>query len=162
MALTVNQQSFVKKIWPFAVTASERTGIDPSIIVGQAALETGWGKSAPNNNYFGIKGPGGVQTTKEFINGEWVTIQDSFKGYASLEDSVKGYADFILKNPRYKDFMNAGNIADQISALQKSGYATDPNYGSKVASIANSVGSIMGGSVGRDPVKGNSNRNGRG
>ena len=144
MALTAKQKSFIDSIWPQAVIAGKRTGVDPTVIVGQAALETGWGKSAPNNNYFGLKGPGGNQTTKEFLNGKWVTITDSFKGYSSMADSVKGYADFITSNPRYSDFMSGKTIEDQLAALQKSGYATDPNYGAKVGSIANSIRGYVG------------------
>jgi len=144
VALTQKQQQFIDSIWPQAVIAGKRTGVDPSIIVGQAALETGWGKSAPNNNYFGIKGPGGNQTTKEFLNGKWVTITDSFRGYGSMADSVKGYADFITSNPRYSDFMGAKTIAEQLVELQGSGYATDPSYGKKVGSIADTVRGYVG------------------
>jgi len=144
MALTAKQKSFIDSIWPQAVEASKRTGVDPSIIVGQSALETGWGKSAPNNNYFGIKGPGGNQQTKEFLNGKWVTITDSFRGYSSMADSVKGYADFITSNPRYRDFMGAKTIEQQLSELQQSGYATDPNYAKKVGSIADTVKGYIG------------------
>jgi len=144
MALTAKQKSFIDSIWPQAVEASKRTGVDPSIIVGQSALETGWGKSAPNNNYFGIKGPGGNQQTKEYLNGKWVTITDSFRGYGSMADSVKGYADFITSNPRYRDFMGAKTVEGQLQALQKSGYATDPTYGKKVGSIAETVRGYVG------------------
>jgi len=144
MALTSNQKSFIDSIWPQAVIAGKRTGVDPSIIAGQAALETGWGKSAPNNNYFGIKGPGGNQQTKEYLNGKWVTITDSFRGYGSMADSVKGYADFITSNPRYRDFMGAKTFEEQLTALQKSGYATDPKYAAKVGNIANTVKGYIG------------------
>ena len=139
------QEQFIREIWPHAQMASAKTGVMPEIIVAQAALESGWGKSAPNNNYFGIKGPGGTQTTREYINGQWVTIQDSFRGYGSLAESVQGYADFITRNPRYGTLRVTPTFEGQVKALQESGYATDPNYGSKIKGIAETVRSVVGG-----------------
>src|SRR5690606_21873484 len=122
---------------------SKRTGIDPRIIVAQAAQETGWGRSAPGNNFFGIKshGQGGGQTLKthEYVNGKRVNVSDSFRTFASPADSVRGYGDFILQNPRYKPLMEAQGLDNQLAALQASGYATDPNYSSSVGAIARSI-----------------------
>ena len=137
MSLSSTQQAFYNLIAPLAQEASSVTGIDPNIIIAQAALETGWGASAPGNNYFGIKGTGGTQTTQEFLNGAWQTIKASFQGYSSLEDSVNGYVSFITNNPRYQAVENATNIPDQLKALQASGYATDPNYAKKLQGIIN-------------------------
>lgn len=143
MALSQTQQQFIQRLMPAAIEASKRTGVDPRIIIAQAAQETGWGRSAPNNNFFGIKshGQGGGENlqTREFIDGRWVTINDSFRGYESPEDSVRGYADFILENPRYTDFRNAPDLQSQLDALQASGYATDPGYSASVGSIAQSI-----------------------
>lgn len=128
---------------PHALEASKRTGIDPRIIVAQAAQETGWGKSAPGNNYFGIKshGKGGGQTfgTHEYINGKRVNIRDSFRQYGTPGDSVAGYADFMLNNKRYAPMRQAQGLEAQLAALGKSGYATDPNYARSVGAIAKSI-----------------------
>lgn len=145
MAYTPKQQKFFDAMWPLAQQAGAKTGIDPRLIFAQSALETGWGASAPNNNYFGIKGAGGTQTTREYINGTWVTIKDSFKGYSSMGDSVSGYVDFILGNKRYKPLLSANGLDAQLDALGASGYATDPKYTSKLRSI---IGNLPG-SVGR-------------
>ncbi len=145
MAYTPKQQKFFDTMWPLAQQAGNRTGVDPRIIFAQSALETGWGSSAPNNNYFGIKGSGGVQTTREFVNGTWVTIKDSFKGYSNMAESVSGYADFILGNKRYKPLRTASGLDAQLSALGASGYATDPKYTTKLKSI---IGNLPG-SAGR-------------
>lgn len=144
MAYTPKQQKFFDSMWPLAQKAGARTGIDPRLIFAQSALETGWGSSAPNNNYFGIKGAGGTQTTREYINGTWVTIKDSFKGYSSMADSVSGYADFILGNKRYKPMLSANGLDAQLSALGASGYATDPKYTSKLQSIIGNLPSSAG------------------
>lgn len=137
------QEQFVSMLLPAAIEASKETGIDPRIIVAQAAQETGWGKSAPGNNYFGIKShgmPGGnVLATSEHVNGQKVPERASFRAYASPEESVKGYSSFIQTNPRYKPLMQAQSLDAQLAALQASGYATDPNYAASVGSIARKI-----------------------
>lgn len=141
--LTESKQAFINALMPAAIQESQRTGIDPRIIVAQAAQETGWGRSAPGNNYFGIKshGQGGGQTfaTHEYVNGKRVNIRDSFRRFDSPADSVRGYGDFILKNPRYRPFMAAQGLDAQLEALQASGYATDPNYSRSVGAIARGI-----------------------
>lgn len=138
-----NRETFVSSLMPSAIEASQRTGVDPRIIVAQAAQETGWGKHAPGNNYFGIKshgkGGGSNLATTEYVNGKPVRVNDSFRGYASPEDSVRGYADFLLENPRYRSMMEAQGLDAQLQALGKSGYATDPNYANSVGAIARSI-----------------------
>lgn len=137
------KDAFVSTVMPIAQAASAKTGIDPRIIVAQAALETGWGRSAPGNNYFGIKShgqPGGtVLPTSEVVNGQPVRTTDSFRAYASPEDSGAGYADFMNANPRYAGVKSAQGLDAQVNALGQSGYATDPAYGAKVGAIARSL-----------------------
>ena len=137
------KQGFIDAMMPHAIKAAERTGLDPRLIIAQAAQETGWGRSAPGNNYFGIKshGKSGGNTfaTNEVVNGKTVRINDSFRGYSDMGDSVNGYADFLTTNPRYKPMLAAGDLDGQLTALGRSGYATDPNYANSVGSIARSI-----------------------
>lgn len=146
---------FVNTVMPLAQQASEKTGIDPRLITAQAILETGYGKSAPGNNLFGIKShgqPGGnVLPTTEVVNGQPVRTSDSFMSYASPADSVNGYADFINANQRYAPLKAARGLEAQADALGRSGYATDPNYGKKVLQIARSLPAPTGG-VQADPA----------
>ena len=141
--LSGDKQAFIDTLLPAAIEESKRTGVDPRIIVAQAAQETGWGRSAPGNNYFGIKshGQGGGQTlaTNEVVNGKTVRIRDSFRTFESPTDSVRGYGDFILQNPRYQPLREAQGLDAQLQALQASGYATDPNYSRSVGAIARSI-----------------------
>ena len=142
-AIPAGKDEFVSTVMPLAIAASEKTGIDPRIIVAQAAIESGWGKSAPGNNLFGIKShgaPGGnVLPTTEVVDGQPVRIRDSFAAYASPAESAAGYADFINKNPRYGAVKSAQGLDAQVAALGQSGYATDPSYGAKVGAIARSL-----------------------
>ena len=48
-------KDFVQVYYPFAKESEAKTGIDARFTLAQAALETGWGKSAPGNMFFGIK-----------------------------------------------------------------------------------------------------------
>jgi hypothetical protein len=131
---------FYNTYLPYAQDASQRTGLDPRLILAQAALESGWGKHAPGNNMFGIKSHGQaggnkLATTEYGPNGAYRT-SDSFRAYDNPGASFGGYADFMLNNPRYKDTMGAQGLEAQAAALGKSGYATDPNYGATVLKIA--------------------------
>ncbi|QIG68275.1 putative N-acetylmuramoyl-L-alanine amidase lysozyme-like protein [Rhizobium phage RHph_Y1_10] len=134
---------FIGMMLPYAMEASKATGVDPRIILAQAALESNWGKSAPGNNYFGVKSHGAsggnTLSTTEVINGKPVTVQDSFRAYGGPRESALGYADFINRNPRYEGFRTAQGIDAQIDALGKSGYATDPLYAQKISSIAKGI-----------------------
>lgn len=129
------KKEFIDAMLPYATAAGKRLNVDPYMIIAQSALETGWGKHAPNFNYFGIKGKGGVQSTKEFLNGKWVTVNSAFKGYKNMEDSVNGYADFIIKNPRYAKALQAKDAYAYLQAIKDAGYATDPTYVDKVFGI---------------------------
>lgn len=134
------KEEFIAELYPTAIEVGKEIGVDPRIIVAQAAIETGWGKHAPGNNYFGIKSHGmsggQVLTTKEVVNGKTITIKDSFRSFESPKDSVRGYGEFIKANPRYREFSSAKSLEDQVQALGRSGYATDPNYANKIYSIA--------------------------
>jgi len=143
MDISGGQQEFIDALLPAAIEESKRTGVDPRIIVAQAAQETGWGKSAPGNNFFGIKshGKSGGQTlnTHEYVDGKRVNVADSFRTFESPADSVRGYGDFILNNPRYGALREAQGLDAQLAALQASGYATDPNYSRSVGAIARGI-----------------------
>jgi hypothetical protein len=125
---------------PHAMKVSEQTGLDPRLVIAQSALETGWGKSAPGNNFFGIKSHGqsggNTMPTTEVINGQPVRVNDSFRAYAGMGESAADYAAFLKANPRYRGVLGAQGLDAQIEAMAGSGYATDPNYGAKLRQIA--------------------------
>jgi hypothetical protein len=100
------------------------------------------------NNFFGIKGAGSKQVTQEYVPGKgMVTITDTFRGYDSPQESIKDYINFLQKNSRYKPVLEAKTPQEAIIAQSKTGYATDPKYGSKLNSIYSSnmaEGGIVG------------------
>jgi pyruvate/2-oxoglutarate dehydrogenase complex dihydrolipoamide acyltransferase (E2) component len=145
------RRRFVQQMTPYALEASRATGVDPRIIIAQAAIESGYGKSAPGQNYFGIKSHGrsGGQTlaTSEYGDGGMYRTADSFRQYGSMADSAADYAKFINENKRYSGLRQAQGLDAQLAELQKSGYATDPNYSAKVGSIAQGINLLDGTAV---------------
>jgi hypothetical protein len=156
-----DQQAFVEAMMPHALRVSEQTGLDPRLVIAQAAQETGWGKSAPNNNYFGIKshgkGGGATMGTTEYVNGRPMQTADSFRQYGGMGQSADDYAAFLQSNPRYRSMLGAHGLDAQLAALGQSGYATDPNYAASVGSIARGINlpsEPMSGGSGMDSLSG--------
>jgi flagellar protein FlgJ len=138
-----DQQKFIKSLWPQAQKAAQALGVEPRLLIAQAALETGWGKHfAAPYNLFGIKadqnwhGPKNTQETVEFAGSIPMTKQADFRAYRSFEDSFLDYARFLRENPRYaKALANAANSESFLDSLAEAGYATDPHYANKIKAI---------------------------
>jgi hypothetical protein len=136
----VNTIDFIAMIAPLAMSDQYRTSVLASITIAQAILESASGGSAPGNNLFGIKGKGQKLDTKEFVNGEWVTIKAGFRVYDSWSDSIHDHSNFLLDNARYTrsgffEQCKAFDYKGAAQALQKAGYATDPQYAAKLISL---------------------------
>ncbi|MGE8325416.1 flagellar assembly peptidoglycan hydrolase FlgJ [Pseudomonas urmiensis] len=145
-----NSDEFVATMLPMAEQAAKRIGIDPRYLVAQAALETGWGKSVMRNtdgssshNLFGIKATGSWQggearaITSEFRDGQFVKETAAFRSYGSYQDSFHDLVSLLQNNSRYQDAVKSADNPEQfVRELQKAGYATDPNYASKISQIA--------------------------
>jgi flagellum-specific peptidoglycan hydrolase FlgJ len=136
-----NRDEFVQTMMPHALEVSNLTGLDPRLVIAQAALETGFGKAAPGNNYFGIKSHGRaggqvLPTNEVGPAGEQYTLNQSFRTYADPGASARDYADFLKTNSRYQPVLGAQGLDAQIDAMARSGYATDPQYGAKLRQIA--------------------------
>ena len=133
-----NVQSFLNTIGPVAQQVAQENGIYASVMIAQAALESGWGNSAlstQGHNLFGVKwnGTGNYVTmpTQEYYGGQWHTINAKFQSYNSYYDSLTGYAQLIKNN--FPNSTRANAATPQIAAANlKYGvygsYATDPNY----------------------------------
>ena len=143
--VAVGKDAFIAAYTPVAKETAEDLGVSYKIVLAQAALESGWGKSVKGNGLMGVKShgeEGGVDVvTHEVVNGKKVKITDSFRQYDSPEDSIRGYGKFLKANSRYRHFLRAGvdNEDAQLSALQSSGYATDPMYSQKLKNIIQGI-----------------------
>lgn len=147
-----NPKDFVDKLWPHAVEAGKELGIPPHFLLGQAALESGWGKRAIRGqdgqdslNLFGIKagakwgGEVAAAATTEYINGVPQARREAFRAYGSYAESFRDYAALLRNNPRYQGvFGQDVDAAGFARGMQQAGYATDPMYASKLARVVNS------------------------
>jgi hypothetical protein len=134
-------ETFLAKMAPTAQAIGRKWNIPPSVIIAQAALESGWGQAVKGNAYFGIKqgasdGESLAFTTHEVINGQVVALVDRFRTYRSLQDATKAYAQFLHDTPRYQNALqDTSDPAKFATALQQAGYATDPRYAEKLQQI---------------------------
>jgi flagellar protein FlgJ len=148
-------RDFVSRMWPHALEASRTTGVAPHFILGQAALESGWGRGeirtadgASSHNLFGIKAGGGWQgatadvMTTEYVNGAPVKTVERFRAYPSYAEAFKDYARLLAANPRYAHVLNERTDAAAFArGLQQAGYATDPGYADKLTRVI--TGTVM-------------------
>ena len=134
--MSTKTDNFINVISKYAVREylNRDKWVLPSVCIAQAACESGWNLNA--KTIFGIKGKGVVCNTKEFVNGEYITIQDSFAYYPNIESSVVGYYDFIANTPRYKNVLNESDYKKAVYYLQHTtdgkSYATSPTYESTI------------------------------
>lgn len=116
----------------------------PSAIIGQAILESGWGKSllaSKYHNYFGLKcgsswrGKSVNMTTKEeYTRGTLTNIRDNFRVYDTMEDGVKGYFEFIGYS-RYSNLTSATSSKNYLQLIKSDGYATSSTYVDNVYNV---------------------------
>ena len=143
------QQNFFNQMLPHALKASDASGVPPELMLGQAALESGWGHrqilmpdGTSSHNLFGIKaganwhGKVAEVMTTEYRNGIAYKQLEKFRAYDSYDEAFKDYAGMLSNNPRYAGVMQqSGNPAGMAQALQSAGYATDPKYADKLVSV---------------------------
>jgi flagellar protein FlgJ len=142
-------EDFVARLLPHANAAAAVLGVEPRLLLAQAALETGWGGAVPQNadgasahNLFGIKagsawrGARTAQWTLEHEDGATVSRRADFRAYPSSAASFADYVDLISNTPRYAAALaNADSPEAYARAVQAAGYATDPGYADKWLSI---------------------------
>ncbi len=144
---TYSKEAFIQEILPYAKANQAAYGVLPSIIIGQAILESNWGLSqlaSEYNNLFGIKAYGHSEKvtldTQEYVDGQWIVIQGDFRVYhsweASIEDHTKLFLNGVDWDPhKYAGVLTATNYQEAAHALQAAGYATDPSYANKIVHV---------------------------
>ncbi len=148
--------AFQNKLSGYAKEVSQATGIPAQFMMGQAALETGWGKHVivaangeSSHNLFGIKAgsnwTGRVvnAVTTEYCNGVATQKVEKFRCYDNYGEAFNDYAKLLQGNDRYKNILaNAKDAYGFAQGLQKAGYATDPEYANKVLRVINKTLSV--------------------
>jgi flagellar protein FlgJ len=147
-ALTPDQ--FLKAAVPGAQKGWREYGVPASVTIAQAILESGWGRSSlsvTDSNYFGIKCQNGkygslakgchVYNTSECdAAGKCFATTATFRIYASMANSYRDHGTFLRVNRRYKPAFGYTKDANKfIWQVWKAGYATDPNYFTKVTTL---------------------------
>ena len=143
-------RAFVERMWGDAKAAEARVGVPAEFMLGQAALESGWGKrevigvdGTASHNLFGIKATGGWTgktvdaMTTEYVNGVAVKKVERFRAYDSYADSFADYAQLIGDKPRYASVLQQTSAQGFANGLQNAGYATDPRYAEKLTRVIN-------------------------
>ncbi len=136
-------KQFFSTYYHFAKESELKTGVPALFTLAQAALESGFGKHVKGNNFFGIKDTDGVNGNEiEFLTteynrrtGKWIKIKQYFRRYQTPAASFTDQGNFLRK---YKRYAGAFRFTDPYlfaREVAKAGYATDPRYYQKLASI---------------------------
>lgn len=161
------QIAFAQSLWPDAQRAARQLGVSPVSLIAQAALETDWGRSLPrsatgqtSNNLFGIKASGAWRgasvhsATHEYVNGATTAVQAPFRAYGSCSQCFEDYTALLRSDPRYAGALGTGNdVGAFASALQRAGYATDPNYARKLTAVAATLNRTLAAQPAAGPLK---------
>lgn len=158
-------KEFVKKYKPFALETECKTGISHLFILAQSALETGWAKSIPDNNMFGVKAKAGTPpekrqlvVTKEVLSSPNVAfpeiiritkradgkylyeVKDWFRKYDSPEESFTDHANLFMNNKRYaKALLVRSDPYKFAEEVAKAGYATEPTYAERLKGVIRTI-----------------------
>lgn len=140
MATKAEKEAFLKRIKPGCFAVYKQIKLLPSVIAAQTALESGWGRSHIQNNYWGIKsfnpseprvkkwtyedGPGGRYGTFAY-----------FRTFNSLEEGFTEGYQALLNKPRYARALGLSSALETITAIKQAGYATDVNYVSLIMGL---------------------------
>lgn len=153
---TVDMAGFVARMSGAAQTASAQSGVPANLILGQAALESGWGKreilnadGTSSHNLFGIKAGADWKgkvvnvTTTEYVDGVPQKTVQPFRSYGSYQEAFADYAKLLGGSARYSGVVQASSDNEAAHRIQKAGYATDPNYAAKLIRIMAQVRASM-------------------
>lgn len=166
----MSPQEFVIKYIDEARQSEMNTGVPALVQLAQAAIESGWGKHAPGNNFHGIKrGNKPIEkcqllTTTEYfktpdkgslfpevISISWIEekkrfkykVKDWFRKYDRPAECFIDHAK-ILQLPRYKKAFDTSNPYDFIIEIGKGGYSTSPTYATYVMKVMKMIEKICG------------------
>lgn len=136
------QSKFAATLYNIAAPICAASGAQLSLALAQAAVETGWGRSIPANNLYGMKGAGPgsvtVATREEQVPGQPTRETASFRGYQNWADSVTAWARYITA-PRNKPPVRDPSPGSWLAWYWAQGYATASRYPQTVAAVSRSV-----------------------
>lgn len=139
----IGSKAFIEFIAPYAVEEMKRSNILASVIIAQAGLESYWGKSGLSkkyHNYFGMKagkswtGKTVVLPTTECSGNNCYKTTATWRVYDNPLESLQDHSK-LLSGKGYNKVIGEKDYYTALTIIKNGGYATDPNYVSKLASI---------------------------
>lgn len=133
-------KEFKKTYWPEIAASCKETGLNPLFVAAQAALETGWGKSAIGNNLFGItagdKWPGAVQVVQTFEYFGDPHQGDRFPKVHSISRLPDGRYKYVVDRA-FRDYPSVREcLTDHSRLLMRKRYAPAAPYKDDVYQFA--------------------------
>lgn len=151
-----DKDAFLNTLKPIVEKVLQKAPLPLAGVLGQAALETGWGSQVItgndgelSHNLFGMKAksdsePSVAIGSMEFEFGRWVNRLSNFRAYPDWEASVRDYVQSLSSDPRYQRVLEAGDdLRKFASGLMQGGYATDPQYATKLVDVAERIAEEM-------------------
>lgn len=153
---TMTEEEFIEKIGKLAKKDMKKSGILASVTTAQAILESGYGTTSlamEAHNLFGMKaslsnntwksawkGKTFSKSTKEYLNKKWYTITDTFRSYNTFAESLTDHSAYLTgamngSKLRYAGVVGNKSYKKTVRLIKKGGYATDPEYVSKLCKI---------------------------
>jgi flagellum-specific peptidoglycan hydrolase FlgJ len=159
-----NVRDFIVKYYAYAKRTENGFGISAVFILAQAAIESGWGKVAPGNMFFGVKDTDGLNgneqllVTSEYLDNPnakfpaiisvvqvgkklWkYKVKDWFRKYKTPEECFNDHVQFFFRNKRYAKALEVrGNPYQFATEVAKAGYATAPDYEETLHRVINMI-----------------------
>ncbi len=130
-------QEYIDRYWEMAVEQQSVHGIPASITLAQGLLESRAGQSSLatlGNNHFGIKCHSEWKGDTLLRNDD--AANECFRSYPSAAESFDDHSRFLLRKRYAPLFKNeVTDYAAWAHGLKACGYATDPNYASRLITI---------------------------
>ena len=137
-----HRRAFLVRITPGALESAVLHCVPPSVTVGQAILESGWGRSGlakRHNNLFGVKAGRSSQAvdlqTTEVVEGKRATSTHRFRTYGHWKESVTHHDRLLSRDPRYAAARAKWENWPRFLATVAPVYASDPDYVETVSGI---------------------------
>jgi flagellum-specific peptidoglycan hydrolase FlgJ len=142
------QKAFADLVYVAACASEATSGIPAAITAAQAILETGYGTEVPKDakgtysfNLFGIKAAPGQSyvtvVTHEYIGGVFRQGTADFAAYGNFQESLDAHAELLTSSQGFRSLfaVRPVDLAACAAGLKNGGYATDPEYDTKLLEI---------------------------
>lgn len=143
------ETDFIEYIAPIVIEVfCDTEGVNPSVIIAQAILESGYGTSelSDYNNLFGLNdyndgylvnnGSIDISVPQE-RNGQIVYGIEKMATFKNVKDCVLSIKKWYTRPKYIKALKGCYTSTSQIKAIHSCGYATDSKYSDKIIGIIN-------------------------